>query len=187
MPTLHSQLGEANLFSGNREQAAKEFAAELKSIPRDFNANVRLGWIYREDGRLDEAATLLKKALELRPNDIASLYQMAQLATTKGENAEAVSSARTRHRAQSGIHTGSRTAGAALLQTESHRRRTARARHHSKTPGRTAEESSRMGAQPQSTRPKQLAARLICSERAMNYSDRMICREHSKPTGRSCC
>jgi tetratricopeptide (TPR) repeat protein len=90
LPTLHSQLGEANLFSGNREQAAKEFAAELEINPRDYNANVRLGWIYREDGRLDEAAPLLKKALDLRPNDIASLYQMAQLATAKGETAEAV-------------------------------------------------------------------------------------------------
>src|SRR6185436_3993510 len=28
LPTLHSQLGEANLYSGNREQAAKDFAAE---------------------------------------------------------------------------------------------------------------------------------------------------------------
>src|SRR6266550_84590 len=90
LPSLHSQLGEANMFSGNREQAAKEFAAELEINPRDFNANVRLGWIYREDGRLAEAATLLKRALDLRPNDIASLYQMAQLAMTKGENAEAV-------------------------------------------------------------------------------------------------
>src|SRR6266550_5050775 len=48
LPTLHSQLGEANLFSGNREQAAKEFAAELEINPRDYNANVRLAWIYRE-------------------------------------------------------------------------------------------------------------------------------------------
>ena len=91
LPTLHSQLAEANLFSGNREQAAKEFEAELKNNPRDFNANVRLGWIYREDGRLDEAAPLLKKALELRPNDISSLYQMAQLAAAKGDTAAAVS------------------------------------------------------------------------------------------------
>src|SRR5438445_8700082 len=44
----------------------------------------------RDDGRLDATATLLKRALDLRPNDIASLYQMAQLAMTKGENAEAV-------------------------------------------------------------------------------------------------
>jgi lipopolysaccharide biosynthesis regulator YciM len=33
---------------------------------------------------------LLKKALDLRPNDIAALYQMAQLAQTKGNIAEAV-------------------------------------------------------------------------------------------------
>ena len=41
--------------------------------------------------RLDEAKLLLEKALALRPDDTAALYQMAQLVQAKGDNAEAVS------------------------------------------------------------------------------------------------
>ena len=43
LPTLHSQLGDAHLFSGDREQAIKEYEIELQNNPRNFNANVRLG------------------------------------------------------------------------------------------------------------------------------------------------
>lgn len=90
LPTVHSQLGNAHLFSGDREQAMKEFVLELENNPRDFNAVARLGWLYREDGKLDEADALLKRALELRPGDGHTMYQLAQLAQARGATEEAV-------------------------------------------------------------------------------------------------
>ncbi|MFH4171070.1 tetratricopeptide repeat protein, partial [Acinetobacter baumannii] len=66
------------------------YLAELEINPRDFNANARLGWLLREDGRLDEAAKYLQTALALRPDDGSVLYQMAQLAQAKGDTEEAV-------------------------------------------------------------------------------------------------
>ncbi|MEO6725225.1 MAG: tetratricopeptide repeat protein, partial [Blastocatellia bacterium] len=43
-----------------------------------------------EDGRLDEAEPLLKRALELRPDDAGSLFQYAQLVQLRGRTDEAV-------------------------------------------------------------------------------------------------
>jgi lipopolysaccharide biosynthesis regulator YciM len=44
----------------------------------------------REDGRLDEAATLLNRALETRPGEVSALFQMAQLQRVKGLTSEAI-------------------------------------------------------------------------------------------------
>jgi tetratricopeptide (TPR) repeat protein len=90
LPTLHSQLGTAYLFSGDREHALKAYANELEINKRDFEANLRLGMLYREDQRLGEAETLLKRALDLRPGETYILYQLALLSQAKGATDEAV-------------------------------------------------------------------------------------------------
>jgi predicted Zn-dependent protease len=43
----------------------------------------------REEGKLEEAEGLLKRALEQRPDDPAPLYQLAQLAQARGQTEEA--------------------------------------------------------------------------------------------------
>jgi tetratricopeptide (TPR) repeat protein len=83
-------LGSAYLAHGNREQATKEFQAELGINPRDFDANVSLGMIYREDGRFDEAANFIKTSMEVRPNEVSALFQMAQLQRERGLITEAI-------------------------------------------------------------------------------------------------
>jgi tetratricopeptide (TPR) repeat protein len=76
-------------MSGNREQAVQAFQTELTINPNDFIANTRLGWLYREDGKLDEGERLLKRALELRPNDPGPMFQLAQLVNQQGKTEEA--------------------------------------------------------------------------------------------------
>ena len=90
--TLHSQLGTAYLNAGDREAARKQFLAELQLNPRDFNANLCLAKILREDVRLDEADILLTKAIQLRPGNTSALYELAQLQYAEGKTAAAVAS-----------------------------------------------------------------------------------------------
>jgi tetratricopeptide (TPR) repeat protein len=89
LPSLHSNLGYAHLCIGNRKLAIQEFQAELADNPQDFNANTCLSWIYREDGRIEEAAVLLKRALDLKPTDTGLQFQLAALTQTQGQNEEA--------------------------------------------------------------------------------------------------
>jgi tetratricopeptide (TPR) repeat protein len=90
LPLLHSQLGNAYFYSGNREQAKSEFTEELKINPRDFNANYRLGRLLREDGDLEDAAAHIQTALQLRPDDTSTLYEKAQLLQSRSETEMAV-------------------------------------------------------------------------------------------------
>ena len=79
LPTLHSQLGVALLHVGYADRAREEFEAELAIAPADYNANAFLGWLYHQDGSLDQAATLLGKAYELNQADSGVQYLMAQV------------------------------------------------------------------------------------------------------------
>ena len=90
LPTVRSQLGYAYWYVGDRGQGRQEFQAELEDNPQDFNANAFLGWLYREDGRLEEAAVLLKRAQQLKPDDSGILLQLAGLAQSRGLKGEAL-------------------------------------------------------------------------------------------------
>ncbi len=75
---------------GDRARPIRDSEAELAINPRDFNALARLGRLYREDGRLDEAAPLLERAASLRPHDTGPLFELAQLIQARGDDAGAV-------------------------------------------------------------------------------------------------
>jgi tetratricopeptide (TPR) repeat protein len=90
LPSVHSQLGYAQLCTGNTGLAIQEFQAELVDNPLDFNSNACLSWIYRENGRVEESAVLLKRALEVKPDDTGMLFQLASLTQAQGRKEEAV-------------------------------------------------------------------------------------------------
>lgn len=77
------RLGAAWLLAGNREAAIAAYADELATNRDNIEATSRLGWLYREEGRLDEAEPLLKWALDRRPDDPGLLYQLARLHYTR--------------------------------------------------------------------------------------------------------
>jgi tetratricopeptide (TPR) repeat protein len=118
LPTLHSTLGTAYLKAGDRESAREQFRKELQLNPQDFNANLRLGRILREDADLQsdavkrlregtlqegtfkedtlkEAAILLRQATRLRPGNVDALYESALLQDAQGHTAEATVSLET--------------------------------------------------------------------------------------------
>jgi predicted Zn-dependent protease len=75
---------------GNTQLATPEFEAELADNPQDFSANACLSWLYQEDNRTEEAAVLLKRALELKPDDTGMLFQLAGVMQAQGQKDEAV-------------------------------------------------------------------------------------------------
>ena len=84
----HEESLEGNTH--DRDRAVQAFSAELKLNQRDYEANVNLARLYREDGKLDEAAKLLHVVLENHPEDAETLYQLAQVTQAKGSTVEAV-------------------------------------------------------------------------------------------------
>jgi predicted Zn-dependent protease len=51
----------------------------LKTNPNDFQANLRLGLLLRDENRLDEANDYLVRAARLRPKDPDVMYGMARI------------------------------------------------------------------------------------------------------------
>ncbi len=68
LPGLQSAYGQALLNTGDPDAASNAFRAELAANPADFDANLYLGEILNQRGKVAEANRLLKRALELRPD-----------------------------------------------------------------------------------------------------------------------
>ena len=79
LPAVHSMLGVALMNTGDRPGAAQEFRRELERNPNDFEANLRLALILRDENRLDEAMDYLRRAERLRPDHPDVLYGLGRL------------------------------------------------------------------------------------------------------------
>ncbi len=86
---VRGQLAYAYFFDFKWDLSIKMCEEELALNPNDGNAVGLLGSLYRQRGRLDEAAELLDKAVRLRPDDYEILYQIGLLAQARNEYAEA--------------------------------------------------------------------------------------------------
>jgi cytochrome c-type biogenesis protein CcmH/NrfG len=65
--------------AGERPAAMAAFRRELKTNPNDFQANLRLGLLLRDEDRLDEASDYLARAARLRPKDPDVMYGVARI------------------------------------------------------------------------------------------------------------
>jgi tetratricopeptide (TPR) repeat protein len=79
LPTVHSLLGVALMNAGDRPAAMAAFRRELKANPNDFQANLRLALLLRDENRLDEASDYLARAARLRPRDPDVMYGVARI------------------------------------------------------------------------------------------------------------
>jgi tetratricopeptide (TPR) repeat protein len=91
LPSAHALY--AKILQQNREHegAAREYAAELKRNPNDFDSNLWLGLLRREENRLDEAMAYLQRARRLRPHDLSVAWALGRvhLAANRVEEARA--------------------------------------------------------------------------------------------------
>jgi tetratricopeptide (TPR) repeat protein len=89
LPTVHSLHGRALMESGRRPEAAEAFRRELAGNPNDFDSNLYLGLLLKDEGTPDEALDHLKRASRLRPQDPRVLYGLGSLHLAQGRVAEA--------------------------------------------------------------------------------------------------
>jgi tetratricopeptide (TPR) repeat protein len=84
LPTVQSLYGRALMGTGQREEAARAFRKELQANPNDFESNLYLGLLYKNDDRFDEALDYLGRAARMRPQDPGVLYALGSLHLAAG-------------------------------------------------------------------------------------------------------
>jgi tetratricopeptide (TPR) repeat protein len=85
LPSVNSFYGQALMATGDTTAAAKAFRAELALNPNDFDSNLNLASILRQDQQYDEASALLARALHTRPGDLRTRYQIGTIALSTGK------------------------------------------------------------------------------------------------------
>lgn len=81
----NAYYGLALLASGDQATAKQAFERELKADPNNFESNLRMGVILRQDEENEEALKYLQKALQIRPGDAGVLYQIASVELAGGQ------------------------------------------------------------------------------------------------------
>ena len=89
LPDLYAYYGLALLGTGDEAAAEKAFATELQTNPGNFESNLRLGALLRQDSQNDQALKYLTQALRIRPGDPGVRYQIASLELSVGQTTQA--------------------------------------------------------------------------------------------------
>ena len=77
LPGVHALYGQALLETGNRDKARLELEAELKRNPLDFDANLLVGVMLKDEAEYDRALGAFQAGTGVRPGDPAVRYQIA--------------------------------------------------------------------------------------------------------------
>jgi tetratricopeptide (TPR) repeat protein len=89
LPGSYTYFALARLQTGDAAGAAEAFREALKRDPNDYEANLNLGALAKQDREYDEAIRYLNKAASVRPGDLAALYQIAGVNFDQGRSEEA--------------------------------------------------------------------------------------------------
>jgi tetratricopeptide (TPR) repeat protein len=76
LPSLRAWYGRALMRMGDSEKAKTAFKGELGDNPNDFDANLYLGILLRQDKSYTEAFGYLSRAVHLRPRDQYARYHL---------------------------------------------------------------------------------------------------------------
>ena len=85
LPELYPYYGAALMATGDQEGARGAFEKALKQDPNNFDANLRIGFLLRNDKKYDEALRYFQHALEIRPGDPGVRYQIASIELSQGQ------------------------------------------------------------------------------------------------------
>jgi Tfp pilus assembly protein PilF len=89
LPDVHVLYAQSLQVTGDPDGALKEFKAELAVDPYNFDSNLEMGVLVREDQNYAEARKYLNRALEVRPGDLGARYQIATISLAEGKTDEA--------------------------------------------------------------------------------------------------
>lgn len=85
LPQDTARIGAEALQRGDGEKAAAAFRVMLARNPRDTRAMLGAALAAHLQGQDDDAVTMLKKALEIAPDDLSALYLLGPLAYGQGD------------------------------------------------------------------------------------------------------
>ena len=85
LPMVHGFLGRTLMDLGDPAAAAEELRRELQGDPNDFDANLFLGVLLKQDNAFEEAMARFEKAASLRPGEPAAAYQLGALRLQLGQ------------------------------------------------------------------------------------------------------
>jgi tetratricopeptide (TPR) repeat protein len=89
LPTLRAWYGRALMRMGDSEKAKVAFKSELADNPNDFDANLYLGILLRQDKLFDESFGCLSHAVHLRPREQYARYHLSAVLAALGKPNEA--------------------------------------------------------------------------------------------------
>jgi tetratricopeptide (TPR) repeat protein len=84
LPEVHVLYANALMFTGDSDLSAKEFKAGLQQDPYNFEANLQLGAMAKQEQNFPQARKYFERAGETRPGDPGVQYQLALLAVEDG-------------------------------------------------------------------------------------------------------
>ncbi|MCM8820043.1 MAG: tetratricopeptide repeat protein, partial [Candidatus Omnitrophica bacterium] len=84
-PTVLFSLGATFFYLGNLNMAEKYFIKAIKNYPFYLDAYYNLGFIYNLKGRHKEAKIVLKKLIELEPDDFVAHFELGKTYEATGE------------------------------------------------------------------------------------------------------
>ena len=90
LPTLHAWYGRALMRMGDTAKAKTAFSDELAQNQNDFDANLFMGVLLRQDKEFDKAFQYLSRAIHLRPRDQYARYHQAAVYVSMGKPNEAM-------------------------------------------------------------------------------------------------
>jgi tetratricopeptide (TPR) repeat protein len=90
LPTVQAWYGRVLMRLGDTEKAKAAFKTELASNANDFESNLYLGVLLRQDKQLDEARTHLQRAIQLRPREQYARYHLAAVYAAAGKPNDAL-------------------------------------------------------------------------------------------------
>ena len=90
LPTLHAWYGRALMRMGDTTKAKGAYRFELDQNQNDFDANLFMGVLLRQDRQSDEALQYLSRAIHLRPRVQYARYHMAAVYVSLGKPKDAL-------------------------------------------------------------------------------------------------
>ena len=90
LPTVQAWYGRVLMRLGDTERAKVAFKSELASNANDFDSNLYLGVLLRQDRLTEEAGSYLQRAIQLRPREQYARYHLAAVYAAAGKPGDAL-------------------------------------------------------------------------------------------------
>ena len=90
LPSAQAWYGRVLMRLGDTEKAKGAFKTELASNANDFDSNLYLGVLLRQDKQLEEARNCLQRAIQLRPREQYARYHLAAVYAAAGKPTDAL-------------------------------------------------------------------------------------------------